>query len=153
MAELKQRYAELCRKESAQVLAKLFGTAGILRKYRMINEAKKAIGLSRDALKRCEKCVVTIIKPEPVILRQRALDKNLSELLKSFYLRDVSCATAGKKETVTRMKVKKTEKVSPRTTMQESQGIPTRTSKGSNITCSIQKTATFLGCPTANPGQ
>ena len=109
MAELKQRYAELRKKrESAQVLAKLFGTAGIIRKYRMIKEAKKAFGLSRDALKRCEKRVVTTIKPEPVILRKRALDKNLLELVKSFYLReDVSRATAGKKETVTRMKVKK----------------------------------------------
>lgn len=141
------------KKESAQVLAKLFGTAGIIRKYRMIKEAKKAFGLSRDALKRCEKRVVTTIKPEPVILRKRALDKNLLELVQSFYLReDVSRATAGKKETVTRMKVKKTEKISPRTIVQDIQGIPTGTSKGSNITCSIQATTTFLGCPTTDPG-
>lgn len=52
LQQLRERLNEKnTRKASVQMLAKVFGSASILRKYRTINFAKKAFGLSRKAIK------------------------------------------------------------------------------------------------------
>ena len=63
---------------------------------------------SRDALKRCERRDVTTLKHEPIVLQKRTIRNDIVQLVKSFSLtEDISRPTAGKKETVTRGKIKK----------------------------------------------
>jgi hypothetical protein len=109
MSQLKQRYSEVSKnRANKQTLCKVFGTGAVLKKYRTIHAAKRAFGLSVAGLKRCETQNVAILKPEPVMQPKRAVSKELLEQVKSFYVReDISRSTAGKKETVTRKKMKK----------------------------------------------
>ena len=109
MSQLKQRYSAVGKsRANRRTLEKVFGTGAVLKKYRTIHAAKTAFGLSLPGLKRCETCDVTTLTPEPIRLPKRAVDKNLIAQVKSFYVReDISRPTAGKKETITRRKVKK----------------------------------------------
>ena len=78
MSQLKQRYSEVGKnRANTQILAKVFGTGALLKKYRTIRSAKRAFGLSRVGLKRYETCDVTMLTPEPITLPKRTVDKDL----------------------------------------------------------------------------
>jgi hypothetical protein len=79
-----------------------------MKKYCTINAARRAFGLSRAALKRCSKHDANSLKWEPTTHPNRAISKDVVNVVKAFYIReDISRQTAGKKETVTRKKTKK----------------------------------------------
>ena len=68
IAQWKQSYSGDLRKErvSAQILAKLFGSGTILKKYRTIDAAKKEFGLSGDPSDNCQTRDVSTLKPKPI---------------------------------------------------------------------------------------
>ena len=106
IAQLKERYSLLSKqRHSSQILGKLFGSGSILKKYRKIEEAKKAFGLSIKALNKNSKGEQKSLVPER---SKRAISQQTLDEVMSFYLReDISRPTAGKNETITRKKQKK----------------------------------------------
>ena len=108
VGQLQERYREVQKqKKKAQVISKLFGTAGILMKYRVIDRARQSFGFSRKLMKSNVKRHVNILSYES-IKEVRATPAVVVQSVKSFFLRDdITRPTAGKRETVTVHKVKK----------------------------------------------
>ena len=108
IAELKNRYQTLKRKkQDAQVLGKLFGTANILKKYRKIDKSREEFGFSRSVMISNRRRNMDLLKYE-VHKENISISGDTVNAVKAFYLReDISRPTAGKKETVTRKKEKK----------------------------------------------
>jgi len=110
-SELKTRYGDVGKRETGKVISKLFGTASILKKYRVIKSARRLFGLTRTTGKRLPSSSHnSVITGKSISSKttKRALPRDMIQKIKSFYTRDdISRSTAGKRETLTRNKVKK----------------------------------------------
>ena len=105
---LRERYARMKNdRKQGQLISKIFGSRSTLKKYKTIKKTTQEFGVSRQMLKKNEGRDMNQLVYERKLYNKAVRDGSKKKVHTFFQEDDVSRATAGKKETVTRHKTKK----------------------------------------------